>query len=263
VAAYIGIAGEPNSTKLRAAGQAMHSIAGSPSSWSQSAARRALVGVAAANTGQLVDAAGRALSGQRGTWSGVADRTQVSGAGAACWLLDYSYVCTPYVPTGNGHAATEQMHWRAGREAVFGKAARTIPLIFDSGSYRIYLTGTAPAWMTLARFVQAILLADPDGFMTQDDPSSLEATLANYAALEAALPGDPRHIPVWSCRWLWTDTPGLALNELRLGRVLAGQPDPAQRHPAPLQGQHAGAGRAPGGGQRGPGGAPPRVLRLG
>jgi hypothetical protein len=107
------------------------------------------------------------------------------------------------------------MHWRAGREAVFGRAARSIPLVFDSGSYRIYLTGTAPAWMTrLERYIQAILLADPDGYMSQDDPRSLEATLANYAALETALPGDPRHIPVWSCRWLWTETPGLALNEL-------------------------------------------------
>lgn len=213
--AYIGIAGEPNSTKLHAAGQAMHGIVGRVGSAPPSAARQALVGVAAANTGQLVDAAGRALGGQRGVWSGVADRTQVSGSRAACWLLDYSYLCTPYAPTGNGHAATQQMHWRAGREAVFGRAARAIPLIFDSGSYRIYLTGTAPAWMArMERYIQAILLADPDGYMSQDDPRSLEATLANYAALEAALPGDPRHIPVWSCRWLWTETPGLALNEL-------------------------------------------------
>lgn len=200
--ALVGIAGEPNRTKLGAAQQAM-GVAGSLSG----ATSKALVGVAAANTAQLVDAAGRALAPQRGAWSGVADRTQVSGAGSACWFLDYSYVSYPDPETGT-------MRWRRGREEVFGPTYRRLPLIFDSGSYRMYLSGKAQRWMCLERFIQAILLARPEGYMSQDDPRSLEATLRNYADLEAALPGDPRHIPVWSCRWLWTEHPGVALNDL-------------------------------------------------
>jgi hypothetical protein len=199
---HLGIAGEPSRPKLAAVG-----IAGvNTSRVLDSAHGAAAVGIA----GNLP--AGRYTTGLPllGAGSGgdqsLGDRAQREAHRAGVWFLDYTYiVCT--APRG-------RLVWRQGREAVFGRAARTLPLYLDSTGFR-RMMGTAPRWASsIARYVEAIDLTDPDAFMSFDNPLDQAESLAGQAHLERIYGDDPRLWPVWSVRWNWSSNPSYRLHDL-------------------------------------------------
>ncbi len=114
------------------------------------------------------------------------------------YFLDYTYcVCT--ADRGDGRA----LRWREGREAVFGRAQRIMPLFLDCGSYRIW-SGRAPRWAGLETYLQAIDLLQPDGFAAFDVIGDQVASRANFVAMTAAGYGPERGcFPVFQVRPAW------------------------------------------------------------
>jgi hypothetical protein len=138
------------------------------------------------------------------------DRAARDGWKRGVWFADFTYVCTPYEATGNGgYAHNGALVWRNGREAVFGRQGRDLPLFIDSCGYRRAITGTAPAWARpFDVYPAAIELLDPDGYAAWDDPHDRGRTLDALRELMALFPNDVanrRMWPVFSLRWTWDD----------------------------------------------------------
>lgn len=201
---YLGIAGEPNSSKLAAVG-----IAGVNTSSITASALRAssAVGIAGNHPPDRRKAL-HLLGGGDNDDQSLGDRAQRQAWKAGVWFLDYTYIVSPHVDRSG------TMGWRAGREYVFGRAYRTLPLFLDSTGFR-RMTGTAPRWaQSPDRYVEAIDLVDPDAYMSWDFPNDRAASLAGQQALEAIYGDDARMWPVWSVRWSWSDDPPYRLHDL-------------------------------------------------
>lgn len=199
--AHIGIAG-PNTPRLVASAQAALDergrlgIAGNLGAGSRRQALGELTRVEALHTrdGRQADlvAGGAALG----------DRAARVAWRSGCWFLDYSYVVAPI---GASSARPTGVRWRTGCEQTFGRAARTLPVLLDSGGFRRVLSGTAPRWAhRLEAYVAAIEAVDPDGYAAFDDPTSRTASMAALNALVALFPREGsrgRLWPVFSVRW--------------------------------------------------------------
>ncbi len=198
--AYLGIAGEPNRSKLAAVG-----IAG-PNTMPLIESVKSTVGIAG-NLSPTIRTGLAAMSGDNGQQS-LGDRIQRNGWGATVWFADYSYIVSPHERVGDGYRVSPTMHWREGRAAVFSRETRTLKLYLDSTGYRRCISGTAPKWADdFLRDVQAIDLIDPDGFVSWDDPRDRAVSLHYQRRLEAIYPHDERMWPVFSIRWTWDDQP--------------------------------------------------------
>ncbi|HWQ14441.1 MAG TPA: hypothetical protein VNL77_16695 [Roseiflexaceae bacterium] len=108
---------------------------------------------------------------------------------------DFCYLVT--VDRANGHIT-----WQKGRETLFHRNLRALPLAIDSSGYRRCISGTAPRWATLPRYLEAIWLIQPEECAAWDDPRSRAASLASLREMDGCLPPDVRLWPVFSIRWL-------------------------------------------------------------
>lgn len=121
------------------------------------------------------------------------------------WFADYTYV----VKGGSPASCPPGVAWRHGRQSVFGREHRELPLYLDSAGYRRLITGTAPAWShRFDTYPAAIEIVDPDGYAWYDDPRDRVRTLADGRRLMSIFPADVasgRQWPVFSARWTWRD----------------------------------------------------------
>ncbi len=154
---------------------------------------------------QLVDATAfksrdEALSRITAGSNRLGDRVARDGWRYGLWFADVSYL------------VTKDIRWRHGRELVFGRPYRELPLFVDSGGYRREITGTAPRWMhDFEVYPRAIELLDPDGYAAWDYPQDRKRSLDALRALMAIFPNDERLWPVFSVRWTWDDRAHLSL----------------------------------------------------
>ncbi|MBN1887240.1 MAG: hypothetical protein JW850_04600 [Thermoflexales bacterium] len=116
------------------------------------------------------------------------------------YMADYSYVvCTD----DNGRG--EVLRWREGRQDVFGRGKRIIPLFLDCSAYRRW-TGTAPAWVSFDSYLSAIALTDPDGFAAYDVIGDQAQSVKYFDAMCAMGYGPDRGcFPVYHVRPGWQD----------------------------------------------------------
>jgi hypothetical protein len=117
------------------------------------------------------------------------------------YFSDYTYViCTA------DHGRGEEMRWRKGRKAVFGREHRILPLFFDSGAYRRH-TGTAPNWASqFETYLKAIDLAQPDGFASYDFFDDKERSLRYFDKMCRLGYGPARGcFPVYHVQPAWDD----------------------------------------------------------
>lgn len=161
-------------------------------------------------------------------FAGVSPESRRLGDRAACegwqygvWFADYTYIVTPYEPTdAGGHVLRPggEIGWRRGRERVFGRDSRALPVYLDSCGYRREITGTAPRWTRdFETYPAAIELIEPDGYAWYDFPGDRERTLEHGRRLMALFPDDVhngRQWPVFSIRWTWDDRVCLAAARL-------------------------------------------------
>jgi hypothetical protein len=122
------------------------------------------------------------------------DRVARRGWNAGVWFADFTYL------------TTREIRWRRGREVVFGRRYRELPLFVDSCGYRREISGTAPRWAhDFDVYPAALELLDPDGYAAWDYPDDRQRTLEALRKLVATFPGDERLWPVFSLRWTWDD----------------------------------------------------------
>jgi hypothetical protein len=127
------------------------------------------------------------------------DRVARRGWSAGVWFADFTYL------------TTRDMRWRRGREVVFGRRYRELPLFVDSCGYRREISGTAPHWAhDFDVYPAALELLDPDGYVAWDYPDDRQRTLEVLRKLAAIFPGDERLWPVFSVRWTWDDAAHLS-----------------------------------------------------
>jgi hypothetical protein len=207
-AASVGIAGLDRASKVAAAGVNTRQIEG--------AAMYGIAGNLGSSTRQgfaaeLADVAGfrerdERLAGLTRHSNRLGDRAAREAWQRGCFFSDFTYVCTPYEETETGgYRRNGTMRWRRGRDLAFDRSNRSLPLLLDSAAYRRF-TGTAPGWAgDVVAYIEAIELADPDGYAAYDHIDSRERSLADLDALRSAFPGDERLWPVFSCRWTWRD----------------------------------------------------------
>lgn len=123
------------------------------------------------------------------------DRAAAVAHRHAVLMADWTYVvCT-------NHPHDESLRWRKGRQRVFGKEHRRLPLYLDSGAYRIW-TGTAPRWANFDNYLTAIELVDADGYFALDIIGNQAESLRNYDAMRG-MGLEP--IPVYHVRPRWSD----------------------------------------------------------
>ena len=117
------------------------------------------------------------------------------------WFADYTYVVT----LGKYKRVKRLTWWRDGREQVFGREHRALPVFLDSCGYRRELTGTAPKWAhDFETYPSAIDLVNPDGYAWYDFPKDQAKTMMYGKALMGLYPDDVtngRQWPVYSVRW--------------------------------------------------------------
>jgi hypothetical protein len=162
---------------------------------------RSAIGIAG-NTNaraQLVDvtalkARDEALSRISAGSNRLGDRVARNAWRTAAWFADFPYL------------VRKDIHWRSGRDLVFGRPYRELPLIIDSSGYRREITSTAPRWAhDFDVYPRVIELVDPDGYVAYDYPQSRARTIDALRALMAIFPNDERLWPVFSIRWTWDD----------------------------------------------------------
>lgn len=153
-------------------------------------------------------------------------RTKLLNRQCAAWFLDWSYV----VKKDRGRP--DRVVWCDGRRAVFAPEHRTIPLFFDSGTYRIHIaqSGDVPRWAysedptsptgrrtNVELYKSAIALARPDGFAAVDVPGDRVATRRNILDLLESFPGYaaaamwpvyPAPLAGFDGQWATRDVPG-------------------------------------------------------
>ena len=149
-------------------------------------------GVSGLNCNSVVTAAGMGVAGQVPTTyqeqlpalltaSGnngqtLGDRAANHALERAVMLLDWTYgACTCY-------PHSDALRWRRGKELIFGKRHRFVPLVLDCAAYRIW-TGKAPRWANLDNYLQAISLMDPDGYFAFDVIGDQVQSMMNYQAM--------------------------------------------------------------------------------
>lgn len=132
--------------------------------------------------------------------AGLGDRAAAVAYEHGVYFSDYVYlVCTAGPQNGHGR----ELRWRQGRETVFGRGNRLMPLYLDSGAFRIH-TGRAPRWAGLESYLRAIDLVQPDGFAALDVIGDHVASRQNWAAMCAAGYGpECGGFPVWQVRPTW------------------------------------------------------------
>lgn len=130
--------------------------------------------------------------------------------------------------------------WRKGRDAMFGPGRRRLPLYMDSGAYRrhtsikrltapqkktrrprpISVSGNKkkedwkpappPAWsLSYDHYVEAILLNQPEGFMSWDTIDNNQASFQGYQRMmndDRLAPFIDRIIPVYQIGEVWSKT---------------------------------------------------------
>lgn len=107
----------------------------------------------------------------------------------AVWFLDFTYL------------VTSAIRWRRGRQEIFGRYQRILPLYLDSAGFRRRLSNNAPAWAhEFENYVRAIALLDPDGFAAWDFPEDRKRTMASLRDMIRLYP-DNRLWAVYSARW--------------------------------------------------------------
>lgn len=224
--AAVGIAGTNTRQIVRAGEQASVGVAGLDDSGLNAVGRMGIAGNpnGAARVemgGYLPDAAAlpgrdRELAGITPNSDRLGDRAARSGWQRGVWFADFTYISTPFEATGNGgYAHAGKVGWRSGREIVFGRHYRSLPLFIDSCGYRRELTGTAPQWaMSFDTYPQAIELLDPDGYAAWDYPTDRVRSLAALHELGRLFPEDSRLWPVFSIRWTWNDRAHLSFSRL-------------------------------------------------
>lgn len=142
------------------------------------------------------------------------DHAVIAAARRGMWFSDWTYiVCAQRA------APQSQIRWREGREEVFGRPFRRMPVGLDCGSYR-RLLGTAkqPTWTAdVSRYQAAIELIHPDLYAAWDTPNDRVASMRDLRELIAVFPQhvhDGRMWPVFSVRW--TYDPGAIASFSRL-----------------------------------------------
>jgi len=109
------------------------------------------------------------------------DRAARRGWRKGVWFADFTYIMR------------QDGNWRTGREHVFARPYRDLPLYIDSCGYRRVLTGTAPEWAKRFEVSPlAIETLDPDGYAAWDNPTDRAESLAYLRELMALYPNDPR-----------------------------------------------------------------------
>jgi hypothetical protein len=108
--------------------------------------------------------------------------------------------------------------WKRGREVLFGRQFREIPLFLDSAGYRREIARTAPRWThNFHNYPAAIELVRPDGYAWFDYPNDRRRTLETGREMMRIFSGDERMWPVFSVRWPWHDRAHLDLGALPAG----------------------------------------------
>ena len=134
------------------------------------------------------------------------DRAARSAWTRALWFADFTYLLT------------SKLEWRKGRQHVFGRQHREIPVGIDSCGYRREITGTAPGWARAFEvYPGAIEAIDPDMYAAWDYPDDRAKTMAALVELMKIFPGDHRLWPIFSARWTWNNDLRLAGNPVDWG----------------------------------------------
>jgi hypothetical protein len=124
----------------------------------------------------------------------VGDRVARVGWEFTIWFVDFTYVLR------------KDGEWRQGRELVFGRQHRTLPVFLDSCGFRARLVKTAPKWAeNFDVYPRAIEKVDPDGYAAWDWPLDRAKSLRDLDRLRVIFPHDERLWPVFSIRWTWRD----------------------------------------------------------
>ena len=215
--AVVGVAGLDSRGVATTATRALYGISGLD--------RTAKVAIAGINTRPVVEASRGAVGLETGAHAEtlahvgqLAERDQALGAISrdsqrlgdraareawqrALWFSDFSYIVK--------QAPGNRVQWREGREVVFGRPYRQLPLGLDSAGFRRCLTRTAPRWTNIPScYVAAIELIDPDCYAAYDYPENREETLRSLRDLMAMFPSDitnGRMWPIFSVRWTYRD----------------------------------------------------------
>lgn len=112
------------------------------------------------------------------------------------YFQDWTYlVCT--------NRSSGTLRWRKGRQETFGSTQRLMPLVLDSGAFRIH-SGRASRWASLENYLQAIDLTSPRGFAAFDVIGDQEASRERFERMSSLGYGPERGcFPVWQVRELW------------------------------------------------------------
>lgn len=216
---YVGIAGDPNTSKLAAVAAATQThgivgIAGANCNGIISSAERATsqVGIAG-NLSPAYRAGLHILAGGGDGATSLGDRAQRDAWKAGCWLVDFTYITSPYHANGKGYRLADGLRWREGRDRIFDRQHRALPLWLDSCFRRIF-SDDVPKWaQSFDRYCEAVALTDPDHFAAWDTLDKAES-LAYLEELRRRFPHDDRLVPIWSVRWNWTEKPPYRLADL-------------------------------------------------
>lgn len=121
------------------------------------------------------------------------DQAALQGWDRGVLFCDYQYLTCPDGP--------DRMRWRQAFRHGFALEHRSLPLYLDSGAYRRW-SGQAESWDSLKRYLQAIDLMKPQGYMAYDTFGDVQASLQGFEQM-VALGYSP--IPVWQFRQAWDD----------------------------------------------------------
>lgn len=183
----VGIAGEPSRPKL-AVVQSGVGVAGNLS-------RQSRAGVLPPSDVATIQRADRTQSTLSMGDNGLGDRAARHAWQRATWYIDWSFMA--FVERGT-------IRWRKGREEVFGRAYRQMPLGLECGGYRRWISNTAPAWARNRDLYPAVIdLVDPDLYAAWDSPDR-QQTLLNLHWLIDLFPSDVangRMWPIFVCGW--------------------------------------------------------------
>lgn len=178
-----------------------------PNTWNVIANVQAAVGIA----GNLSRQARTQIHAAQTTSAGstyLGDRAAMAAIRRGMWFSDWTYlVCS----TRSRMPGAARVRWREGRDVVFNRQTRQMPVGIDCGSYRRLLgnSGTLPTWThEFERYQEAIALIDPDVYAAWDDPRDRAVSLRDLRTLMRVFPHDVdngRMWPVFSVRWTWND----------------------------------------------------------